>query len=124
ILGAACPGPPARAPAGVRVRAVVGPNRRVTDDATGIYARSDGGTDRTTERCSASRFPQNEPSVAVDPRRPNVVVVGANDVCAALVGGSPWVGIYRSLDGGRTWVNSLVPGYAGDTSQAGLGSPA
>lgn len=69
--------------------------------------------------------PQVEPSVAVDPRDPNVVVVGANDM--RLFEGSflptGWAGVYRSTNGGRTWTNSLIPGFPGDNSPEGLASP-
>jgi hypothetical protein len=61
--------------------------------------------------------------VAVDPRRPRVVVVGANDYCSAITTGDAWVGFYRSTDGGRTWTDGLVPGYPTDSSSAGFASP-
>jgi hypothetical protein len=97
---------------------------RVTrDDAPGSYLRYDGGTDATTAACSTGRRQQNEPTVAVDPSAPNVVVAGANDYCASIVNGDVWVGYYRSQDGGGSWSNSLVPGYLDDSSAAGLASP-
>src|SRR5215207_11542301 len=72
----------------------------VTDD--GAYVRHDGGTDRAIQHCSTggssatpaapangdadpndggNRRQGNEPSVAVDPTNPNLVVAGWNDYC-------------------------------------------
>ncbi len=69
--------------------------------------------------------PQVEPSIAIDPRNADVVVAGANDM--RLFEGSflpsGWAGFYRSTDGGRTWANTLIPGFPGDNSQKGLASP-
>jgi hypothetical protein len=97
----------------------------VTRDATaGSYVRSDGQSDATTQACSTGRRSQNEPTVAVDPRDTRVVVAGSNDYCAQIVNGDVWVGYYRSIDGGATWQDSLVPGYPADESAAGLASPA
>jgi hypothetical protein len=97
---------------------------RVTGDrVAGSYLRYDGGTDATTEACSTGRRSQNEPTVAVDPSDPEIVVAGANDYCAQIVNGEVWSGYYRSENGGNTWTNSLVPGYPNDTSPAGLASP-
>jgi hypothetical protein len=99
---------------------------RVTRDGTaGSYVRYDGGTDATMLSCSTGRRTQNEPSVAVDPRSPAVVVAGSNDYCAEIQNGSGnvWAGYYRSTNGGATWANSLVPGYPADTSAAGMASP-
>jgi hypothetical protein len=100
---------------------------RVTRDGTpGSYVRYDGGTDATLLSCSTGRRTQNEPSVAVDPRTPLVLVAGSNDYCAEIQNGSGnlWAGYYRSTDGGATWTDSLVPGYPADTSAAGTASPA
>ena len=98
---------------------------RVTDDdQAGSYVRYDGGSDETLERCSEGRRQQNEPTVAVNPHDTDVVVAGSNDYCAAIVNNEVWTGYYRSEDGGATWSNSLVPGYPGDESEAGLASPA
>src|SRR5207247_1366034 len=50
---------------------------RVTNDAdSGGYRRYDGAVDAVTQACSAGRRQQNEPTVAVDPRDPNVIVAG------------------------------------------------
>jgi hypothetical protein len=104
--------------------AALGDNVRVTEDFTaGSYVRSDGGTDATMQACSTGQRSQNEPTVAVDPSKPRVVVAGSNDYCAQIVNGDVWTGYYRSTDGGSTWSNSLVPGYPADESAAGLASP-
>lgn len=87
-------------------------------------------TDATLAECSRSRGRQNEPSVAIDPRNPNVVVGSSNDYCAvynagADADGAPlpvgpiWLGYYRSENGGASYTSSLVPGYPGDTSTLG-----
>ncbi len=48
---------------------------------------------------------QDEPSVAIDPTDPNIIVVGANDYRSF---NSLWR--YRSTDGGKTWDNAaLIP---------------
>jgi hypothetical protein len=99
---------------------------RVTRDGTpGSYVRYDGGTDATLLSCSTGRRTQNEPSVAVNPRNPSIVVAGSNDYCAEIQNGSGnvWAGYYRSTNGGATWTDSLVPGYPADTSPAGAASP-
>lgn len=98
---------------------------RVTNDTDGSYARYDGSVDATMLACSTGRRTQNEPSVAVDPRNPDIMVAGSNDYCAEIENGSGnvWAGYYRSTDGGTTWSNSLVPGYPADESPAGTASP-
>src|SRR5256712_3045091 len=99
-------------------------NARVSrDHQAGSYTRYDGATDATMTACSTGKRAQNEPSVAVNPHNPSVVVAGSNDYCAALVNGDVWSGYYRSTDGGANWQDSLLPGYPADTSPAGLASP-
>jgi hypothetical protein len=49
------------------------------------------------------RGPQSEAAVAVDPKHPATVVVGANDLS------SPRMRVYESADGGRSWATSLLP---------------
>ena len=106
--------PPAQAATDARV---------TVDDTAGSYQLAGGGTDATMTRCSEGRRQQNEPTVAVDPSDTDVVVAGANDYCAGIVNGEVWAGYYRSVDGGATWANSLVPGYPHDTSDFGEASP-
>jgi hypothetical protein len=80
-------------------------------------------TDQTLDECTVSRGRQNEPSVAVDPRRTSLLLGSSNDYCGvynrgALAGaiGPIWLGYYRSNDSGASWTSSLVPGYPDDTS--------
>ena len=115
---------------GAVVLLAVGPaaalaDTRVTNDTDGSYTRYDGQVDETMASCSTGRRTQNEPSVAVDPRNPAIMVAGSNDYCAEIGNGSGnvWAGYYRSTDGGATWTNSLVPGYPTDESEAGTESP-
>ncbi len=73
--------------------------------------------------CGGNRRQQNEPSTAVDARRPSIVVAGSNDYCTVPLAGGTWTGFYRSMDSGRTWTDSLLPGYPTDKSPEGLASP-
>lgn len=66
---------------------------------------------------------QVEPTIAVDPRSPNILVAGAQDLRLLAIGGHRWLGYYRSTDGGLTWSVSLVPGFPQDNSPQGLASP-
>jgi hypothetical protein len=87
-------------------------------------------TDATLTECTRARGRQNEPSVAVNPRNPQVIVGSSNDYCgtyndgvdadgAPLPVGPIWLGYYRSETGGASFQSSLVPGYPGDTSPYG-----
>lgn len=87
------------------------------------YVRHDGGADATTLDCSTNRRQQNEPSAAVSPTNPTLMVSGANDYCPVPTAGGTWAGFYYSSDGGSTWTNSLLPGYPTDTSAEGQASP-
>jgi hypothetical protein len=73
--------------------------------------------------CGTNRRQQNEPSTAVDPRNPTIVVAGSNDYCTVEKAGGTWAGFYRSTDSGANWVDSLLPGYPTDPSPEGLASP-
>lgn len=66
--------------------------------------------------------PQNETTIAAFPGEDKVLVATARDL--RLPTGFSWPGYYRSTDGGRRWMNALVPGFPGDTSPEGLASPA
>jgi hypothetical protein len=63
-----------------------------------------------------------EPTIAVDPTNPNIIVAGAQDL-SLKPGEHRWHGYYRSADGGVTWSTSLLPGFPGDTSAIGRASP-
>ncbi len=69
--------------------------------------------------------PQVEPSIAVDPRNPDIIVAGANDMrlFEGIFLPSGWAGFYRSTDAGKTWTNTLIPGFPGDNSPKGMASP-
>jgi len=93
---------------------------KVSDRA---YVSYSGGTDAALASCSTNNRQQNEPSAAVAPHNPNLMVAGANDYCTVPTTGDSWAGFYYSSNGGSSWTNSLVPGYPTDTSPAGLASP-
>jgi hypothetical protein len=117
------------------------PDDRVTPAIA--YVRHDGGTDRAIQHCSdtststapdipndgdtdsndGGAFRQgNEPTVAIDPTDPNLVMAAWNDYCDSDLGGG-WMGIAHSLDRGETWTPSKIPGYPTDTSAEGMASP-
>src|SRR3954469_22328399 len=112
-----------------------GADVRLTNDAPGTsgyvsdYTLVTGQpyTDATLTECSRSRGRENEPSVAVNPRNPNVIIGSSNDYCgvyndgvdtfnAPIASGPIWLGYYRSENGGTSFTSSLVPGYPGDIS--------
>jgi hypothetical protein len=64
-----------------------------------------------------------EPTIAVDPRNPSIIVAGAQDLRLKAIGEHRWHGYYRSTDGGETWSSGLLPGFPGDTSLQGTSSP-
>src|SRR3954452_3829882 len=74
---------------------------------------------------------QNEPSMAVSSRNALHLMGGANDYrtvdLPGLPGGEPtgdaWLGLFKSFDGGKNWVSSLVPGYPQDQTAQGTASP-
>jgi hypothetical protein len=82
------------------------------------FLRHDGGSDKTISSCSddsdtelaGGNRQQDEPTVAINPSRPEVIVAGANDYCAVPSSGDSWMGFYVSQDGGDSWIDSLNPG--------------
>jgi hypothetical protein len=117
------------------------PDDRVTPATA--YVRHDGGTDRAIQHCSdtststapdtpndgdtdsndGGAFRQgNEPTIAIDPTNPDLVVAGWNDYCDTDLGGG-WMGLAYSGDRGETWTPSKIPGYPSDTSVEGAASP-
>jgi hypothetical protein len=105
-----------------------GANVRVTVDTGNVYLSADqlaGGTysDAVLQRCGVDRRMQNEPTLAIDPRNPAVWTSGSNDYCTIPTVGDAWAGFYRSANAGASWTDSLLPGYAGDTSAQGTSSP-
>jgi hypothetical protein len=76
------------------------------------------------------RNAQNEPSVAIDPIHPNVLVAGANDsidnaVCAGTACtfeiGVGTAGVYISLDGGASWTQPEYTGWSARTGTPEFG---
>ena len=74
---------------------------------------------------------QNEPSISVSTRNPMHLLAGANDyrtvdmlipgekvpgaqIEAARAARDAWLGVYKSLDGGQSWVSTLLPGFPQD----------
>jgi hypothetical protein len=100
----------------------------VSDQA---YVRHDGGSDPTIDACdddsnttaAGGNRQQNEPTVAINPSNPDVIVAGSNDYCTVPSTTDAWMGFYVSTDGGASWIDSLNPGYPGDTSAEGIASP-
>ncbi|HEY0393160.1 MAG TPA: hypothetical protein VGD01_01570 [Candidatus Elarobacter sp.] len=77
----------------------------------GVYKSTDGGKTWANVGLAATHAIA---SIAIDPRDPNVVVVGAlGDVFAD----SPERGVYRTADGGKTWAKTLFVGPRSGVSE-------
>ena len=74
---------------------------------------------------------QNEPSLAVSTRNPLHLLGGANDYRTVDVPGltdgkavgDSWHGVFTSINGGGSWVSTLIPGYEQDDSSTNPGDP-
>ena len=115
--------------AGAQALSVAGNVRVTVDNGTnGAYMSADqlaGGSysDAVLQRCGTDRRMENEPTLAIDPRNHSVWTSGSNDYCTVPTAGDAWAGFYRSIDSGGSWTDSLLPGYAGDSSPQGTSSP-
>jgi BNR repeat-like domain len=78
---------------------------------------------------SATRPPQNETTISMDPTNPDNLIGGANDYHYFVASEQRYdgaAGAYVSHDGGASWTNEFMPGIseqAGGTYQ-GVGDPA
>jgi hypothetical protein len=102
---------------------VVGPNVKVIHDNKDQPCPSANDLDSSFD---CDNLQQNEPTIAVDPTNPDILVAGSNDYRLALsdkFSKTIWLGYYRSTDGGKTWSNSFIPGFPGDRSPEGQASP-
>jgi hypothetical protein len=81
---------------------------------------------------------QNEPSVAISTRNPLHLFVGANDYRTVdmplsegelpglpeqAAAGDAWLGVFKSYNGGESWISNLLPGFLQDGSPEGFSSP-
>jgi hypothetical protein len=81
---------------------------------------------------------QNEPSLAVSTRNPMHVLAGANDYRTVdmsipyeeipgyegtAAARDAWLGLYKSYDGGQSWISTLLPGFPLDFTAQGATSP-
>lgn len=68
---------------------------------------------------------QEEPSIAISPKDPNIIAVVNKDARRVIAFDDffTWTGLNVSTDGGATWTNTFLPGFPTDTSPEGLASP-
>jgi photosystem II stability/assembly factor-like uncharacterized protein len=74
-------------------------------DGNGMYKSTDAGATWTHIGLLDVRYIN---SIIVDPHDPNIVVVGAlGHPILGVAPSSPWRGIFKSTDGGKTWTKTL-----------------
>ena len=87
----------------------------------GFYKTSNGG--KTWKKTLGNNTWTGVTDIMIDPRDPNVLYAATWDrhrTVAALMGGGPGSGIYKSLDGGETW-KKLYRGLPNDRDSNGDG---
>ncbi len=86
-------------------------------DGNGMYKSTDAGATWTHIGLLDVRYIN---SIIVDPHDPNILVVGAlGHPILGLAASSPWRGIFKSTDGGKTWTKTL---YRDDFAGAASGT--
>jgi photosystem II stability/assembly factor-like uncharacterized protein len=74
-------------------------------DGNGMYKSTDAGATWTHIGLTDVRYIN---TIIVDPRDPNILVVGAlGHPILGVAAEGPWRGIFRSTDGGKTWTKTL-----------------
>jgi len=74
-------------------------------DGNGMYKSTDAGATWTNIGLSDVHYIN---SIIVDPRDPNIVVVGAlGHPILGVAAASPWRGVFKSTDGGKGWTKTL-----------------
>ncbi|MBO0891323.1 MAG: hypothetical protein J2P14_10420 [Acidothermales bacterium] len=112
------------APGGAAFAATVGADVPVSPDTPYVKANASPVTPGDAiGACGTNLRQQDEPSVAVNPQDPDLIVGGSNDYCTVETAGGTWPGFYRSTNRGASWQGSLLPGYPTDDSPEGLASP-
>src|SRR5215471_16902168 len=92
------------------------------DQAAALQSEAAGGTFHSTctsgasfgsnvmENCDSVVLPHNETAVIVDPNDPLHLLAGSNDTQLVSGNARSAMGYYTSFDGGRTWLNGVIPG--------------
>jgi hypothetical protein len=92
------------------------------DQAAALQNESVGGTFHSTcttppssdsnvmENCDSVVLPHNETAVIADPSDPSHLLTGSNDTQLVSGNARSAMGYYTSFDGGRTWLNGVIPG--------------
>ena len=92
-----------------------------TGGERGVYKSTDGG--KTWERTLFVSDETGISEIAIDPKNPNILYAAAHQRRRqeyTYVGGGPESNIYKSIDGGKTWVESNAGLPKGEMGRIGI----